>query len=178
MKDGRSRRGLSPRTRFEILKRAGFRCRYCGRPAPDVELVVDHITPVALGGTDDPVNLCAACGECNGGKAAVPLDVDALADRGKAMAWPSPDARYAFPDGDDSEGPPIILSLDDDFLRALWSERRPRSKWEAAFDLVARTESGGSRSVPDLARAWSWTTGNVVRFIRKATERGALEVRG
>lgn len=62
------RGGLSPRLRFTILERDGFRCRYCGAPAPDVRLSVDHILPVAAGGTDDPLNLAAACQDCNLGK--------------------------------------------------------------------------------------------------------------
>jgi len=65
---------LSVRTRFEVFKRDDFQCRYCGRRSPDVVLQVDHITPVALGGTDDEVNLVTSCWECNAGKAAVPLD--------------------------------------------------------------------------------------------------------
>jgi hypothetical protein len=48
--------------------------------APDVKLHVDHVTPVALGGTDDPTNLVTACAECNGGKAATPIDAEMVAD--------------------------------------------------------------------------------------------------
>lgn len=62
------RKGLSKRQRYEILRRDGFRCRYCGACAPDVRLHVDHITPLARGGSDDPSNLCAACVACNLGK--------------------------------------------------------------------------------------------------------------
>ncbi len=36
--------------------------------APDVEITVDHVVPVALGGSDEPSNLAAACDACNGGK--------------------------------------------------------------------------------------------------------------
>lgn len=68
-----TRTSLSVRTRFEIFKRDSFQCRYCGRCAPDVMLQVDHVVPVARGGTDEPLNLVTACAECNSGKAAVPL---------------------------------------------------------------------------------------------------------
>ncbi len=68
-----TRRALSVRTRFEIFKRDGFTCRYCNRTTPDVVLEIDHVVPVAEGGTDDPLNLVTACWECNSGKAAVPL---------------------------------------------------------------------------------------------------------
>lgn len=60
---------VSKRTRFEVLRRDNHTCRYCGGTAPDVALTVDHVTPVALGGSDDPSNLVAACRDCNAGKA-------------------------------------------------------------------------------------------------------------
>ena len=64
---------LSVRTRFEVFKRDGFTCRYCGRKSPDVVLEVDHILPLCEGGTDDAVNLATSCWDCNHGKAGVPL---------------------------------------------------------------------------------------------------------
>lgn len=70
---GRRPRRTGIRLRFAILARDAFTCRYCGRKAPDVELRVDHITPVAEGGSDEPENLCAACSDCNAGKADVLL---------------------------------------------------------------------------------------------------------
>ena len=62
------RRGISKTLRFEILKRDDFRCRYCGRPAPTVELEVDHVLAVANGGPTVRENLVAACFDCNSGK--------------------------------------------------------------------------------------------------------------
>ena len=59
---------LRPKTKFEVLQKSGFCCVYCGRKAPDVQLHVDHIVPVALGGSNDLSNLVAACSECNIGK--------------------------------------------------------------------------------------------------------------
>ncbi len=59
---------IGKRLRFEILKRDGFRCSYCGA-TPDVSgLHVDHIIPRANGGTDEPANLTASCQSCNSGK--------------------------------------------------------------------------------------------------------------
>lgn len=69
----RARKGMSQRLRFAVLTRDGFKCRYCGAPAPDVRLTVDHVIPVAKGGTDDMDNLVAACEDCNGGKADLTL---------------------------------------------------------------------------------------------------------
>lgn len=71
--------GLSKRLRFEILRRDNHQCRYCGATAPDATLTVDHVVPVALGGSDEPSNLVAACAECNAGKSATPPDA-ALVD--------------------------------------------------------------------------------------------------
>lgn len=59
---------VSKRLRFEVLRRDNHACRYCGRPAPGVKLTVDHVIPVALGGSDSPTNLVTACSDCNGGK--------------------------------------------------------------------------------------------------------------
>jgi hypothetical protein len=68
-----NRKPLSVRTRFEVFKRDGFTCRYCGRMSPDVILEIDHVIPICEGGSDDPMNLVTSCWECNRGKSAVPL---------------------------------------------------------------------------------------------------------
>lgn len=79
---------LSKRMRFEIMRRDGHACRYCGATAPDVKLTVDHVTPVTLGGTDEPENLVTACTDCNAGKSSVAPDADLLADiRADSAAW-------------------------------------------------------------------------------------------
>jgi len=65
---------LSKRTRFEVFRRDGFACQYCGRTPPDVVLHVDHIQPVAAGGGNDETNLVTACADCNLGKADKPAD--------------------------------------------------------------------------------------------------------
>lgn len=59
------------RTRFLVMKRDGFRCRYCGRsPATHVgvELVLDHVQPWSKGGKTIPDNLVTSCVACNAGK--------------------------------------------------------------------------------------------------------------
>lgn len=53
-----------------MLKRDGYRCRYCGAEAT----TVDHVRPVVSGGTDREDNLVAACAECNGAKGDKSLD--------------------------------------------------------------------------------------------------------
>jgi hypothetical protein len=59
---------VSKRLRFEIFRRDSHTCRYCGATAPGTPLRVDHIVPVALGGTDHPSNLVTSCEPCNSGK--------------------------------------------------------------------------------------------------------------
>jgi len=62
---------ISKKDRFEIFKRDGFKCGYCGQTPPDVVLEIDHIEPVSKGGSDDIWNLITAwyafkyfCGIC------------------------------------------------------------------------------------------------------------------
>lgn len=64
---------LSTKTRFDVFKRDQFVCQYCGAHPPGAVLHVDHIVPVAGGGTNDEDNLITACDHCNFGKGARPL---------------------------------------------------------------------------------------------------------
>lgn len=61
---------ISAATRFKVLSRDAYTCRYCGRRPPTVVLELDHILAVVDGGTDDLDNLVTACSECNTGKGA------------------------------------------------------------------------------------------------------------
>jgi hypothetical protein len=71
---------VTKRTRYEVLKRDNHTCRYCGATAPDATLTVDHVTPVALGGSDDPSNLVTACRDCNYGKASTSPEAAVVED--------------------------------------------------------------------------------------------------
>jgi len=62
------RKSIPKSIRFEVLKRDSFKCQYCGRSAPEVLLQVDHMEPVAKGGSDEVVNLITSCFDCNSGK--------------------------------------------------------------------------------------------------------------
>jgi len=64
---------LSKRRRFEVFKRDGFKCAYCGGTPPNVMLEVVHIIPKSKGGTDDINNLITACFDCNRGKSNIPI---------------------------------------------------------------------------------------------------------
>lgn len=62
------RKGIGKGLRFDIFKRDGFTCQYCGRQPPEVVLQVDHIVPVVDGGDNDKMNLLTSCRACNLGK--------------------------------------------------------------------------------------------------------------
>ena len=57
---------LSVRKRFLVFERDRYRCRICGRSG--IELEVDHVVPVAQGGSDASDNLQTLCFDCNRGK--------------------------------------------------------------------------------------------------------------
>jgi 5-methylcytosine-specific restriction endonuclease McrA len=69
------RAGVSISVRFAVFERDAFRCSYCGATPQDARMVVDHIVPIADGGTDAMENLTTACQACNAGKAARRLEV-------------------------------------------------------------------------------------------------------
>ncbi len=69
-----SRKVIPKKKRFEIFKRDSFTCQYCGAKAPEVILELDHVDPVANGGSDDMLNLITACFDCNRGKSDRKLD--------------------------------------------------------------------------------------------------------
>jgi len=79
---------VSKRLRYEILRRDSHTCRYCGASAPDAPLRVDHVTPVALGGTDTPDNLVTSCEPCNNGKSSATVDSAVVANvSNDALRW-------------------------------------------------------------------------------------------
>lgn len=67
------RKSISKKTRFEVFKRDGFMCQYCGAHPPSVILHVDHIVPLALDGANHIDNYVTACQPCNLGKSATSL---------------------------------------------------------------------------------------------------------
>lgn len=81
MGDDKKRRGFSKKKRFEVFKRDGFQCQYCGASAPDVMLEIDHIKPVSKGGKNDIVNLITSCFDCNRGKGPRELSDNSVAKK-------------------------------------------------------------------------------------------------
>ena len=59
---------ISGSMRYEVFKRAKYRCELCGILEKDKALEVDHIRPRSLGGTDDLENFQALCYTCNSTK--------------------------------------------------------------------------------------------------------------
>ena len=71
------RKNLSKKIRLEVFKRDMFKCQYCGKSPikdQDVVLEVDHIVPVAEGGSNEMINLVTSCWDCNRGKGPRKLD--------------------------------------------------------------------------------------------------------
>lgn len=68
------RKPIPKKIRFEVLRRDGFTCQYCGSAAPEVKLHIDHIDPVSAGGGNEIINLITSCETCNIGKGARKLD--------------------------------------------------------------------------------------------------------
>lgn len=62
------RQEVTPKVRYRILKRDGFKCVLCGKTARDTKLEIDHIHPISLGGDSSDKNLRTLCADCNGGK--------------------------------------------------------------------------------------------------------------
>ena len=67
----KTKREISVRLRYKVLKRDNFKCCACGAsPAkdPSVELHIDHIVPWSKGGETTIDNLQTLCSRCNLGK--------------------------------------------------------------------------------------------------------------
>lgn len=82
------RKQISKKTRFEVFKRDGFKCVYCGATPSSELLHVDHVIAVAAGGESEMDNYCTSCVPCNLGKGARSLtDIpQSLADKAKNVA--------------------------------------------------------------------------------------------
>lgn len=70
-----------------ILNREGGLCHYCSQPVAILSLSnqtydIDHMVPIARGGTNDPTNLVLSCSKCNNKKRAKAQSVP------DTFAWP------------------------------------------------------------------------------------------
>lgn len=48
-----------------VFERDSFQCRSCGQTGRETELTIDHIIPLARGGSNDLSNLHTLCRSCN-----------------------------------------------------------------------------------------------------------------
>lgn|SRR5690554_3650112 len=62
--------GPSDAAKMRVMRRDRYTCAYCGAEGKDVELQIDHIVPVAKGGSHHISNLVTACMACNQSKGA------------------------------------------------------------------------------------------------------------
>ena len=58
---------ISKSLRQQVINEAGYRCEYCRTSSrlTGMPLVMDHILPSSLGGSDERENLSASCYRCN-----------------------------------------------------------------------------------------------------------------
>lgn len=112
---------LTKRTRYEVLRRDDYTCRYCR--STDGKLTVDHVVPVALGGTDDPSNLVAACSDCNAGKSSASPDASLVAQvSDDAVRWSAAMQQAA-------QWAAAELEAEEDYERSflgVWTRHAPR----------------------------------------------------
>ena len=168
---------ITKRLRYEILKRDNHACRYCGCRAPEVKLTVDHVLPVALGGSDEPENLVAACRDCNSGKSSTkptdPLvaDIDAQQLAAKAALAQAIEDRRAQMEADDSIVDEVYrwwgtYADDDSYGAMLWMIRAGL----ALADFRRATAiASGKRDVP-LRKQWSYFMGVCRNMVRETQE--------
>lgn len=56
-------------SRYNVFRRDGFACQYCGTRPGMSALTFDHVVPRARGGKTEWTNIVTACGRCNNRKA-------------------------------------------------------------------------------------------------------------
>jgi 5-methylcytosine-specific restriction enzyme A len=59
---------IPPEVRQYILERNNFQCQSCNASGQNLALQIDHIIPLAKGGTNDLSNLQVLCQPCNSQK--------------------------------------------------------------------------------------------------------------
>lgn len=48
-----------------VLQRNNYQCQSCGKQNTEAQLNIDHIVPLATGGSNDISNLQILCSQCN-----------------------------------------------------------------------------------------------------------------
>ncbi len=103
--------------RNAAVRRDDHTCRHCGASAPEAKMTVDHVIPVALGGSNDPTNLVTACSDCNAGKSSSTANSQVVEDVDmKAAQWAK--AMEIVAHGRRVEREERLMTLD--FLESHW----------------------------------------------------------
>lgn len=138
--------------RFKILTRDKFRCRYCGRGPDDGHILeIDHVIPVAKGGTNDEANLVAACLDCNRGKSARVVPEAGT----KFLLWLRAQQHRDDPVGDLADDEAKIPLFEpnsySDLCKQLRMRGAQREVLRAAWDAWREWRRGGKRTPTTLA---------------------------
>jgi hypothetical protein len=170
---------VSKRLRFEIFRRDGHTCRYCGASAPDVKLTIDHVVPIALGGGDDPDNLVTACAECNAGKSSSVPDAPTIADVASKQAEYASVKQEVF---EQQEAEKAIEGVN----ATWWRGTRP-DDWERTIEnfvmegltakTIVRMAETAQNKRGDMGWRWAYFCGCCWNRIREAQQRAAEAVR-
>ena len=129
------RKSISKKLRFELFKRDGFTCQYCGSTPPSTILEIDHINPVSLGGDNSSDNLITSCFDCNRGKSANELSDIPKSLKEKSVETKEKEAQIkgfnkilkSKSDGIKNESWEVVSSLEDDGLIEEYNKKRLQS---------------------------------------------------
>lgn len=56
---------IPPEVKKYVFERNQYQCQSCGKTNLQIELQIDHIIPLARGGSNDISNLQTLCSKCN-----------------------------------------------------------------------------------------------------------------
>ena len=56
---------ITQSVRKYVLQRNNYQCQSCGKKDTETKLNIDHIIPLARGGSNDISNLQVLCSQCN-----------------------------------------------------------------------------------------------------------------
>lgn len=144
-----TRKPLSKRVRFEVFTRDAFRCHYCGAAPEMAELQVDHVVPVAMGGTNHIDNLTTACAQCNSGKSAHALPRPILVEAGSDLS--NMLARLAE------------IEEQARRRRDLWLARQCIS---GQCETMLRWLSLHADAIDDVSKEWPWRAAGLAELVR------------
>jgi hypothetical protein len=127
-----------------------------------VKLTIDHVMPVALGGSDKPDNLVAACWDCNIGKTSVQPGSDLVADVAQdAVRWAGAiKTAAAIKDSQTSETDDLI-----EWFELIWAAEAPQ---------FAQLPSDWRGSITNF-RSAGLTCASIEESVRKAAGRNGVQ---